>query len=239
MKKMKKGVSFYTCSYALATAACFAIIITGLYLFRGRGIRQPDTVSDKNANIIKGKSDSRYVESEAVNKDYSNIKFFVYEDTGSMEHQKSGTSDKEYSETGRKEILLGKTVKLKTAGYIVFGMDRDFYITIPQKAGKTYILNGKSGKKHFIKGEEVLCKAGNKVYFDISGIKLDKAGICGIEAWDKGGIEVTAFADIYLKNSKDLEKAARLYIGEKEKKKTVKNKKGDVYYGFIEIGNGN
>ncbi len=228
-KDEKRRKFLHKCSYALATAACFAIIITGLYLFRGRSIRQPDTVIDENVNIITGKSSS----------EYTNIKFFLYGNKSNREQQKTGTEDSIYNGIVSKEVLYGKTVKLETARYIIFGMDRDFYFTIPQKPGKTYILNEKSGKKHFVKEEKVLCKAGNKVYFDISGTKVDKGSICNIEAWDKEGIELAAFTDIYLKNGKDIKKAARFYIGEKEKNKTGKAKKGDVYYGFLEIENGN
>ncbi|MCI9078573.1 MAG: hypothetical protein HFH68_06555 [Lachnospiraceae bacterium] len=253
-KGEKRKKYLHKCSYALA-AACFLVIITSLYLSGGNNIHQRDIISSSNINVITGKSDSNSVNSAVNSGKDDNIKLFVY---GNIEQQKSYAKDKSYNNIARKEILYGKTVKLETVNlihdnnktkssskrakevkYIVFGMDRDFYFTISTKAGKTYIFNEKNGEKHFVNGEKTLCKAGNKVYFDISSAKTDKSSSGNIKNWDKTGKEVIAYTDIYLKNGKTLETAGRFYIGKKEKNKTVKDKEGDVYYGLFENKNGN
>ncbi|MDE6615482.1 MAG: hypothetical protein K2K35_02870 [Lachnospiraceae bacterium] len=242
-KEEKKRKFVHKCSYVLATAACFTVIVTGLFLSKRHSIQQPDTINDENINIITVESNS------------NNIKLYIYkdiyEDAESIGQQKSNEQDKSDTGTGKKEILYGKTVKLeavklfqnssaskkiKEREYIILGMDRDFYFTIPGKPGKTYILNGKNGKKHFVNGKEALCKAGNKVYFDISGGEAGKDIKGSIDIWDKKGVEVTAYIDLYLKNGKAPEPAGRFYIGKKNK--AIKDKKGDVYYGFLEIKDG-
>lgn len=239
----------HKCSYVLAAAACFAFIITSLFLLGKHNIQQPDIVNDGSVNILTGKSNS--INSAGSSEKNDNISLFVYKDGGITEQQKSYTDDKSYNDTNRKEVLYGSTVKLpavklvqdsstskktKETKYIILGMDRDFYFTVSGKAGKTYILNKKSGKKHFINGGKVLCKAGNKVYFDITGREAGKETV-NTGNWNTEGIEVTAYIDLYLKDREDIKPAGRFYIGKKEKNKPVKDKEGDVYYGFLEIKN--
>lgn len=236
-KEEKRRKFLHKCSYVLAAAACFAVIVTGLLQLKRNSVQQQNVINGKNKNSVTVESKS------------NNIKLYIYKDTESAGQQKSSEQDK--SDTGKKEILYGKPVKLETVKlfqnssasrktkereYIIFGMDSDFYFTITGKPGKTYILNRKTGKKHFVNGKETLCKAGNKVYFDISGVEAGKYIKENIEIWDKKGVEVTAYIDLYLKNSKKPEPAGRFYIGKKNKE--IKDKKGDVYYGFLEIKNG-
>lgn len=239
------------CSPALAAAACFAVIITSVLLLGKHGIWQPDTANDSNINILKEENGSSSVNSIWSSEKHDNIKFFVYKDEDGTEQQKSYTNDNS-GDTGRKEVVYGKTVKLpsvkqvqdsstskkaKETEYIILGMDRDFYFTVYGGAGKTYILNGKSRKKHFIDGDRELCKAGNKVYFDLSAGEA-AGSTASIEKWDKEGKEVTAYIDLYLKNGKNLKPAGRFYIGKEEKNKQVKGKEGEIYYGFLEIKDG-
>lgn len=242
----------HKCSYALAAAACFAFIITSLFLLGKHNIQRPDIINDGNVNILTGESKSDSVNSAGSSEKNDNIKLFVYKDGGSTEQQKSYTDDKSYNDTNRKEVLYGNTVKLpavkmvqdisaskkaEETEYIILGMDRDFYFTVSGNTGKTYILNEKNRQKHFVNGKEALCKAGNKVYFDITGGEAGKE-TASIGNWDKEGMEVTAYIDLYLKNRKGIKPAGRFYIGKKEKNKPVKDKEGDVYYGFLEIKNG-
>lgn len=83
-------------------------------------------------------------------------------------------------------------------------------------------------KKHYVKQgiRFILIYLAWKQAKDIKG---------NIEIWDKKGVEVTAYIDLYLKNSKKPEPAGRFYIGKKNKE--IKGKKGDVYYGFLEVKN--
>lgn len=251
-KKANARRFLHKCSYVLAAAACFAVIITSLFFTGRQDIHQPDDINNDGTGILTGESKNDSVNSTGNSEKDNNIKLFVYSDGGSTEQQKSNSEDKSYNDTVRKEVLYGKTVKLpalklaqyssaskktKETEYIVFSMDRDFYFTVPGNAGRTYIFNEKSGKKHFVNGEEALCKAGNKVYFDISGGETGKE-TANIENWDKEGRKVIAYTDIYLKDKKDIKPAGRFYIGKKEKNKSVKDKEGDVYYGFFEIKNG-
>ncbi len=251
-KKANARRLLHKCSYVLAAAACFAVIITSLFFTGRQDIHQPDDINNGGTGILTGESKNDSVNSTGNSEEDNNIKIFVYKNGGSTEQEKSNSEDKSYNNTGRKEVLYGKTVKLpalklaqdssaskktKETEYIVFGMDRDFYFTVPGNAGRTYIFNEKSGKKHFVNGEEALCKAGDKVYFDISGGETGKE-TANIENWDKEGRKVIAYTDIYLKDKKDIKPAGRFYIGKKEKNKSVKDKEGDVYYGFFEIKNG-
>ncbi len=242
-KEEKKRKFLHKCSYVLAAAACFAAIVTGLLQLKMNSIQQQNIIDGENKNSV-------VVESKS-----NNIKLYIYKgiykDTESAGQQKSSEQDKSDTGTGKKEILYGKPVKLETVKlfqnssasrktkereYIIFGMDSDFYFTITGKPGKTYILSRKTGKKHFVNGKETLCKAGNKVYFDISGVEAGKDIKGNIEIWDKKGVEVTTYIDLYLKNGKEPVPAGRFYIGKKNKE--IKDKKGDVYYGFLEIKNG-
>lgn len=235
-KEEKKRKFLHKCSYVLAAAACFAVIVTGLLQLKRNSVQQKNIINGENKNSV------------AVESKSNNIKLYIYKDTESAGQQKSSEQDK--SDTGKREILYGKPVKLETVKlfqnssasrktkereYIIFSMDSDFYFTITGKPGKTYILNRKTGKKHFVNGKETLCKAGNKVYFDISGVEAGKDIKGNIEIWDKKGVEVTTYIDLYLKNSKKPEPAGRFYIGKKNKE--IKDKKGDVYYGFLEVKN--
>lgn len=258
-REEKRHNLIHKCSYALAAAACFAVIITGLNISGRYNIRQPDTINDSKVNIITSENnsgDAGIIKSSEKN-DY--IRLFVYGDISSKEQQKSTSEDKSHDGSSIKygsikEILYGKTVKLETvkemqanavgkktkgAEYIVFGMERDFYFTVSNNTGRTYILNPKSGKKRFVKGDEVLCKAGNKVYFDISGIKTDKDSFSNTDAWDKDSMEIIAFTEIYIKDNQDIKQAGSFYIGRKTGNKSEKGKKGDMYYGFFKGKNSN
>lgn len=253
-KEEKRRSFLHKCGYALAAAACFAVIATSINILGEYGTRQPDAISDSKISIMTSERDNSNAGITKSSEKNSNIRLFVYGNTGSTEQQKSSAEDKSCNDNSKKEVLYGKTVKLETVKemqdsiaskkaaepeYIVFGMDRDFYFTVSKNTGKTYILNGKSRKKRLVSGKEVLCKAGNKVYFDISGIKPDKGGTGNIDTWDKDNIEVIAFADIYVKDDQDMETAGSFYIGRKTQNKAEKGKEGDVYYGFFKSKNGN
>lgn len=255
IKREEKRYNFiHRCSYALAAAACFAVIITALNILGRYNIRQPDAISDSKVNIITSENSSGHsgiVKSSENNN--NNIKLLVYKNTGSTEQQKSSSEDKSNTDSII-EVLYGRTVKLetvkempvnaagkktKTAEYIVFGMERDFYFTVSNNTGRTYILNTQNGKKRFVNGKEVLCKAGNRVYFDISGMKADKDSFSNIDTWDKDGMKVIAFADIYIKDKQDMEQAGSFYIGRKTGNKSEEGKEGDMYYGFFKSKNSN
>lgn len=142
--------------------------------------------------------------------------------------------EQETKEQETKEQTKSTAKKTTKPEYIVFSLNRDFYFTVSnyKKGSKTYITGKEDGKKRFLKGKRELCKAGDKVYFDISAAGTKKS-CTGIPAWDKEDIEITAFAEIYMQKGKNQEMAGIFYIGKKYKN----NKEGKIYYGIFKNSN--
>lgn len=276
-KKEKKIILLQKCRQVLACAACLALVIMSVYVYKGSNKTIQDMPVNNTKEIQNNNKNSKYpgtdghtdiggkgtansktgcqdTESKEKNKS-QDISFYVmaksYTDTdNSIDSFSENSQDKDTTNN----INLKKTrpltlVKLQTVKeqkvqerekstakktttpeYIVFSLDKDFYFTVSnyKKGGKTYIENQKDGKKRFIKGKKELCRAGDKVYFDISVAGSVKK-YTGIQTWDKKDIEITAFAKIYMPKDKSQEIAGIFYIGSKCKN----NKEGKKYYGIF------
>lgn len=249
-RNLERKVMLYKSRYILAAAACLLLIITAASINKNHNRNMEDKVKDASINSSspdKNKEDGKK----------NSINCFVITDTadkadkGNTEVCQDG--DNEYNNsfqpTDLKKVLQGRTVKLQTvqdiqssssskkkatAEYIVYSFDKDCYITISghSETGMAYIMDKESGRKHYIKGEKEFCKTGNHIYFDISVAKMGSSCKEDIKGWNKKGIKVTAYTDIYQEKDGNMEKTGVFYIGVKQN-----NKERKIYYGKFENEN--
>lgn len=222
--KLERKEFFYKSRFILAAvAACIVLVITVASINKNPNTNITSKVNDTSIN-----SGSK-----------------VYSDENKAGSNKDSINCFVMADTNFKKALQGRTVKLQVVKdmqsdsssqkkaeqeCIVFSFDKDCYINIPG-----YILDRESGKKYYIKGKEELCKAGNNIYFDVSGEKVKDAYKENIKSWDKKGIKIIAYTDIYQKKDGNMEKTGVFYIGVKQKKKNNKERK--IYYGRFENEN--
>ncbi len=219
-----------------------------------------ETPGNSKNSQYAGTGNSKSTENKKKDKSkIQDAKFFVMERSNKSTENKLDSFSEDNSDTdvtgniNLKETLPLALVKLQTIKeqevkeqtkstakktvnpeYIVFSLDRDFYFTVPgyKKGGKTYITDKESRKKRFIKGKKELCKAGDKVYFDIS-VADSRKSCTGIPAWDKKNIQIITSIEIYVKKGKNYKKTGIFYIGSKSKN----NKEEERYYGIFKNSN--
>lgn len=252
-RNLEKKEILYKSRYILATvAASLVLIITAASVNKNYGIK--DKVNDAGINSSIPDKNAAYSNENKETRKENSINCFVIADTAGKKNielcQEDNTKDIDsLPYKNLKKALQGRTVKLQAVEdtqsnssskkkaeteYIVFSFDQDCYLALSgfNKAGITYILDKESCQKNYIKGKEEFCKAGNYVYFDISGAKVKGSYKENIKNWDKKSIEVIAYADIYQKKDGNMEKTGVFYIGAKQKKKNNKERK--IYYGRFE-----
>lgn len=272
-KEEKQLIAMQKCRHALTCAACLALVIIIVYMYKNQDNTKPDmpvkniteTPGKSTENQYAGTSNSKSIKNKKKDKSkIQDAKFFVMERSNKSTENKLDSFSEDNSDTdvtgniNLKETLPLVLVKLQTIKeqevkeqevkeqtksttkktvnpeYIVFSLDRDFYFTVPdyKKGGKTYITDKENRKKRFVTGKKELCKAEDKVYFDIS-VADSRKSCTGIPAWDKKNIQIITSIEIYVKKGKNYKKTGIFYIGSKSKN----NKEEERYYGIFKNSN--
>ena len=253
-ERKRRTAGFRKCVGAAACAAILVISIGVYYNMSGRGTDSGSTSGNADnssqADLMPSGTESGKLSKDSDNRD-SNAKSPVYvfaadskenaactvdNDAADNEDSAPSVENKAYDSsresdlnemyTMKRRIPSSRTVEIEPGeqGYIVFSLDVDFQLAVAAGKSKTYIV-GENKKKHYMKEEKTSCRAGSRVYLDISQSK--SALDVDVPEWDGQGKQVIAYAET------ELTGGGTFYICRSSDGSEKNNQKGVKYYGIF------